>query len=49
MDDAIFNIIHGERYGVKVYYPLMEKHHILQDNCAKGFKVFNEVKQWLQS
>jgi 5'(3')-deoxyribonucleotidase len=49
VDDAIFNIVHGGNYGVNVYYPLMEKHHILQGNSAKGFKTFNEVKQWLQS
>ena len=49
VDDAVFNIIYGERYGIKVYYPLMDKHKSLQTDSAKGFKSFNEVKSWLQS
>ena len=49
VDDAVFNILHGERYGVNVYYPLMKKHQTMQGSSAKGFKLFNEVKQWLQS
>ncbi|MDR3586703.1 MAG: hypothetical protein P4L59_15525 [Desulfosporosinus sp.] len=49
VDDAVFNIVYGEHYGVNVYYPLMEKHQFLQGSSAKGFKVFNEVKQWIQS
>jgi len=47
VDDDIFNIVYGERYGVNVYYPLMEKHQVLQCSKSKGFKSFDEVKQWL--
>ncbi len=49
VDDAVFNIVHGERYGVNVYYPLMKKHQGLQCSSSKGFKTFNEVKQWIGS
>lgn len=49
VDDAIFNIVHGERYGVNVYFPLMEKHKSIQPSNAKGFKSFDEVKKWLQN
>lgn len=47
VDDDVFNIVYGERYGVNVYYPLMEKHKGLQCSKSKGFKSFNEVKQWI--
>lgn len=49
VDDAVFNIVHGERYGIRVYYPLLEKHQLLESCSAKGFKVFEEVRQWIQS
>lgn len=48
IDDAVFNILYGEQYGVHVYYPIMEKHKYLPKNAAKGFYTFDEVKQWIQ-
>jgi uncharacterized HAD superfamily protein len=47
VDDAVFNVVYGERYGVNVYYPHMEKHQGLQCSKSKGFKSFNEVKEWI--
>ncbi|MDR3588822.1 MAG: hypothetical protein P4N41_04115 [Negativicutes bacterium] len=49
VDDDIFNIIHGERYAVSVFYPVMAKHQSLADYKARGFKIFDEVKQWMPS
>lgn len=48
IDDTDLNILYGERYGVKVYYPIMEKHKSLPQTAAKGFYTFDEVKQWIQ-
>jgi hypothetical protein len=48
VDDDSFNILHGERYGVNVYYPVMERHKTLQNTAAKGFHTFDEVKRWIQ-
>ncbi|MBU2700482.1 hypothetical protein Ga0466249_001574 [Sporomusaceae bacterium BoRhaA] len=48
IDDADFNILYGEQYGVNVYYPIMEKHTSIPQNAAKGFYTFDEVKQWIQ-
>ncbi len=47
VDDDVFNIVYGARYGVHVYYPIMEKHTALQCDRSKGFKSFSEVEQWL--
>ncbi|GMA99983.1 hypothetical protein [Pelosinus sp. IPA-1] len=48
IDDDILNMIHGERYGIKVYYPIMDKHSSVSFHAAKGFTRFEEIKQWIQ-
>jgi hypothetical protein len=48
IDDLELNIAYGEKYGVAVYYPVMEKHKTLPPNSAKGFHSFDEVKQWME-
>jgi hypothetical protein len=48
VDDDVFSITHGERYGVTVYYPIMEKHRSLPARAARGFQTFEEVKRWIQ-
>ncbi|MBU2702553.1 5'(3')-deoxyribonucleotidase [Sporomusaceae bacterium BoRhaA] len=48
IDDDILNITHGERYGIKVYYPIMDKHDSAFSHTAKGFTRFEEIKQWIQ-
>ncbi len=47
IDDDVFNIIHGGRYGVNVYFPITEKNKRMQCDGARGFKTFDEVKQWI--
>ena len=49
VDDQELNILYGSRYGVKVFYPSMPKHAALASNEARGFKTFEEVRQWIQS
>lgn len=49
VDDDVFNIVHGDRYDVAVFYPLMAKHQGLQGHRARGFNHFDEVKQWISS
>jgi hypothetical protein len=48
VDDDVFTIIHGPRYGVKVYYPCMDKHRSLAGGGARGFASFEEVRRWIQ-
>ncbi|HEY3425834.1 MAG TPA: hypothetical protein VGL27_13625 [Negativicutes bacterium] len=47
IDDDISNIIYGEQYGIKVYYPMMPKHNLNFPSTAKGFTLFEEIKQWI--
>lgn len=49
IDDDTLNIIHGELYGITVYYPIfMDKHSSVASHAAKGFTRFEEIKQWIQ-
>ncbi len=48
VDDDGFNIEHGAKYGVNVYYPLMDKHRSAPANGARGFHTFEDVKRWIQ-
>jgi uncharacterized HAD superfamily protein len=48
IDDDVFNILHGQQYGIQVYYSIMKKHEDIQKTTARGFHVFDEVKQWIQ-
>ncbi len=48
VDDDPFNIVHGPKHGVRVYYPVMDKHASLPEGGARGFKRFEEVRQWIQ-
>lgn len=48
IDDDVFNIINGEVYGVKVYYPVMPKYYSVIPGTAKGFTSFEELKHWMK-
>ncbi len=48
VDDDPFNIAHGARYGVNVYYPLTERNRRGAPSEARGFESFDEVKAWLR-
>jgi len=48
VDDDVFNAVHGERYGVQVYYPHGERHAALAPNGARGFAAFAEIIPWIQ-
>ncbi len=48
VDDDVFNIAHGGRYDVNVYYPIMPKHQSLPAHSARGFQDFKEVERWIQ-
>lgn len=47
VDDEIFNIVHGDAHGVRVYYPILPAHAALPEHNARGFQTFEEVKQWI--
>lgn len=49
VDDHPFHILHGARFGIKVFYPIMAKHRTLEPNGARGFDSFDQVKQWIQN
>lgn len=48
IDDAVFSIVHGEQYGLKVYYPIASVPPSLPANNARGFQAFEDVKRWIQ-
>jgi hypothetical protein len=48
VDDDEFNIVHGSRYGVKVFYPISERHNTMPPNDAAGFTSFEDVTRWIQ-
>lgn len=48
VDDDPFNIIHGETYGVNVYYPALERHRDLKPGRARSFRTFAEITPWIQ-
>jgi hypothetical protein len=48
IDDDSFNIEHGPRYGVNVYYPRNDRNRTATQSGARGFESFDEVKAWLQ-
>ena len=48
VDDHPFNIAHGDRHGVKVYYPVIERRAPLEPNQARAFRAFDEVRRWIE-
>jgi hypothetical protein len=49
VDDHLANPGPGEdRAGVKVYYPIMQKHQSPESLQGEGFNDFEELKQWIQ-
>jgi uncharacterized HAD superfamily protein len=49
VDDHLWNVLHGSRYGVKVFYPMMPKHRELPAHGARGFTTFDELRPWIQN
>lgn len=47
VDDDLFSIEHGRRFGVQVFYPAMAKHAGIDPRGAKGFAAFAEVRPWI--
>lgn len=48
VDDHAFNSTHGKRYSVNVYFPLKDGLESMAEHGARGFKSFDEVRQWIQ-
>lgn len=48
VDDTQFNIVHGARYDVDVYYSIASGHPSLRGQDAHGYQTFEEVKRWIQ-
>jgi 5'(3')-deoxyribonucleotidase len=48
VDDDPFNIAHGARHGVTVYYPIIERRAPLEPNHARAFRTFDEVRRWIE-
>lgn len=47
VDDDLFSIEHGSRFGVQVFYPAMAKHAGIDPRGAKGFERFAELNAWI--
>lgn len=48
VDDSPFNIVHGNQYNVKVYYPILPHQQSLPPHKARAFQTFEEVQRWIQ-
>jgi len=48
VDDHPFNIVHGGKYGVRVYYPAKAGQEGFEGSGARAFSSFEEVRQWIQ-
>jgi hypothetical protein len=49
VDDHLYSIRLAGEYGVNVFYPIMAKHGKSEARLARGFRSFNEVRQWIPS
>lgn len=47
VDDHLFSVLHADKYAVDVFYPILPKHPQAEARRAKGFRHFNEVRQWI--
>ncbi|MEO6994344.1 MAG: hypothetical protein ABI273_11990 [Lacunisphaera sp.] len=47
VDDDPFNIIQGEKYGVKVFYPALARLNALPPNGARAFHSYAEILPWI--
>jgi 5'(3')-deoxyribonucleotidase len=47
VDDDPFNIIQGEKHGVSVFYPALDRLKELQPNRARAFHSFSEILPWI--
>lgn len=48
VDDDPFNILHGEQYGVNVYYPATARLPSPAPGRARAFQSFDEIIPWIQ-
>ncbi len=48
VDDDPFNIQHGERHGVNVYYPAAIAPRTMAPSGARAFQSFEEVRRWIE-
>jgi hypothetical protein len=48
VDDDPFNIVHGEQWGVNVYYPATDRNRGLKPGRARCFQTFDEIWPWIQ-
>ncbi len=48
VDDTPFNIVHGARYHVNVYYSITPGDPPFPAQSAHGFETFEDVKPWIQ-
>jgi uncharacterized HAD superfamily protein len=47
IDDHLFNIQHGGRYGVRVFYPVNDLNRTVREDGARGFQTFDQIKSWI--
>jgi len=51
IDDNMFNVVYGGRYGVRVFYPKTapktSDSPVTQESGARGFETFDQLKPWI--
>jgi hypothetical protein len=48
VDDHLYSVKYADQYGINVFYPIMPKHDGPVSGLAKGFRTFEQVRQWIQ-
>lgn len=47
VDDNMFNVLYGGRYGVRVFYPTTADIADPPESGARGFDTFDELRPWI--
>jgi hypothetical protein len=48
VDDHLFSLTQEGSYDIEVFHPVMAKHEDLELRRGKGFRNFEELRQWIQ-
>ncbi len=49
VDDNPFNIQYGNRYGVRVFYPITDENRHVRSQGAWAFDTFDQMMQWINA
>ena len=47
VDDHPYTLACEDRYDIQIFYPILPKHQALKARRARGFRRFDELKEWI--